>query len=373
MFKGNTYNIKQTTMGRVEMKKTDESGISYFVSLSEETNDFIYLKCGLPNKTIFENRSWHSNKLIDLNMGDIVRITTDGYLSVIYDSSSKENVFLLTENCNSICLMCPQPPVTHKSKYYQEAKEILLMVKESPEVIGFTGGEPLLHFNEFIDLVSTLRSVHPNTHIQLLTNGTLLEDCDKTSKLISSIGERVTFCIPLYSSIPSVHDSITKSAGSFWKTMKGIFNLSQFNADIEIRNVVIQQNYHELPHWAHFIAMNVPFVNHVAIMGMEPMGYAKENYDFVWIDPFDYQDQLKNAIQILKRNGVNFSIFNHQICITPKEIRPYLAKSISSWKVKYKNECYNCEVKKDCGGFFFSSIDYERKGICRQIIPRRAE
>ena len=40
---------------------------------------------------------------------------------------------------------------------------------------------------------------------------------------------------------------------------------------------------------AEFIARNLPFVDQVALMGLEMIGFARANMDDVWIDPIDYR------------------------------------------------------------------------------------
>jgi hypothetical protein len=42
--------------------------------------------------------------------GDIIRVSTNGEISVIYRKTSRFNAMLVTERCNSKCLMCSQPP-----------------------------------------------------------------------------------------------------------------------------------------------------------------------------------------------------------------------------------------------------------------------
>jgi hypothetical protein len=43
------------------------------------------------------------------------------------------------------------------------------------------------------------------------------------------------------------------------------------------------------PAW---IARNLPFVDHVALMGLENTGFAIANEALLWIDPMDYCDDL---------------------------------------------------------------------------------
>src|SRR5688572_13057323 len=42
--------------------------------------------------------------------GDVFGFWTDGNIRNLYRRSSKQNSFLVTDRCNSYCLMCSQPP-----------------------------------------------------------------------------------------------------------------------------------------------------------------------------------------------------------------------------------------------------------------------
>ena len=64
---------------------------------------------------------------------------------------------------------------------------------------------------------------------------------------------------------------------------------------IEIRVVIHKQTAPHLVEIADFIARNLPFVDQVALMGLEMIGFARANMDDVWIDPVDYRDELDRS------------------------------------------------------------------------------
>ncbi len=53
--------------------------------------------------------------------GDIVAIHTDGVINTLYRVNSHHNFLLVTERCNSNCLMCSQPPRDREDVYYLHA------------------------------------------------------------------------------------------------------------------------------------------------------------------------------------------------------------------------------------------------------------
>jgi hypothetical protein len=119
---------------------------------------------------------------------------------------------------------------------------------------------------------------------------------------------------------------------------------------------------------AEFISRNLPFVDQVALMGLEVIGFARANLDDVWIDPVDYADQLSEAVSLLARKRIRTLVYNHQLCLTDPGIWPFTVKSISDWKNEYHPECLRCSLANECGGFFYSS-KYRYSNHIRAINP----
>ena len=131
--------------------------------------------------------------------------------------------------------------------------------------------------------------------------------------------------------------------------------------------VIHKQTFERLPQLANFIARNLLFVDHVALMGLEIMVFARANLDELWVDPVEYQDQLEEAINILSRARIRTSIYNLQLCLLPRKVWPFAVKSISDWKNDYVHECSLCSVRNQCGGFF-SSSKYKRSNNISPIL-----
>jgi hypothetical protein len=99
----------------------------------------------------------------------------------------------------------------------------------------------------------------------------------------------------------------------------------------------------------------MPFVAHVALMGLEPMGFTKANRERLWIDPADYQAELSGAVFHLAHRGVSTSIYNLPFCAIPRPLWPFARRSISGWKNSFPTECGGCAVRDHCAGFFTSA------------------
>jgi hypothetical protein len=101
-----------------------------------------------------------------------------------------------------------------------------------------------------------------------------------------------------------------------------------------------------------YIYRNLSFVEHVALMGLEYVGYTPRNIAELWIDPFDYQDELERSVNYLSMRDMPVSIYNHQLCVLRTSLWPYAQNSISDRKSMYLPECEGCSVLADCGGLF---------------------
>ena len=300
-----------------------------------------------------------------LSQGDIVRISPQvGDLWVMYRRSSPFNAMLLTEQCNSDCLMCSQPPKPHNDRYLIDAylDAIPLMDPATPE-LGITGGEPTLLGEGLFEIIAKCSEHLPTTALHMLTNGRMFQYLRLAQQLGQLRHPDLVLGIPVYSDLAGQHDFVVQAKGAFDQTIRGILNLARCGIRIEIRVVLHAQTINRLPQLAEFLARNLPFVSHVALMGLEMMGYVRMNMEALWCDPVDYQAHLLRAVETLDHHGLNVSIYNHQLCVLPTALWPFARKSISDWKNEYADECQQCAVRERCGGFFSSAKVRRSQGV----------
>ncbi|BDW12337.1 His-Xaa-Ser system radical SAM maturase HxsC [Polynucleobacter sp. SHI8] len=294
-----------------------------------------------------------------IDEGDIARISPSGRIGIIFRKKSPNNTFLLTERCNHYCLMCSQPPKDHDDSWLmEEAIEALDLIPKDTANIGYTGGEPTLYGDQFIELITKTKKALPNTAIDVLTNGRTFKDSSFAKRYADVNHHDCLLGIPIYSDDPARHDYVVQANGAFDETMQGILNLKRFNQKVEIRVVIHKQTIDRLVQTCEFIARNLIFVDHVALMGLEMMGFTRANLDKLWIDPYEYKDTLSRALGILNSYGIRTSIYNHQLCVVNQDIKSNYVKSISDWKNEYVEECDSCVKRSECGGFFSSSKKY---------------
>jgi His-Xaa-Ser system radical SAM maturase HxsC len=169
--------------------------------------------------------------------------------------------------------------------------------------------------------------------------------------------------IPLYGAVDHIHDHVVQAAGAFDETVLGILRLKDQGQRVEIRIVLHLLTAPRLRETCAWIARNLPFVDHVALMGLENTGFAIANDAQLWIDPMDYQPELAAGVDILATAGVHVSVYNLPLCVLHPAVRPYAVQSISDWKNAYASECQDCSARSACAGFFSSGRPKFSRGI----------
>jgi His-Xaa-Ser system radical SAM maturase HxsC len=216
---------------------------------------------------------------------------------------------------------------------------------------------------KLVELLATLRDRLPTTAVHVLSNGRTFGRAD-LAHAVAAVGHRdLMIGIPLYSDLPEVHDYVVQASGAFDETVRGIVKLKESGVAVELRFVVQKDTYRRLPAFARFVGRNLAFVDHVAFMGLELMGFAKANLDAIWIDPLDYQGELYEAAMALQKAGPRISIYNHQLCVLDRRLHRFAKASISDWKNRFFDECDECSLRAQCGGFFASSTLRRSRGI----------
>lgn len=117
------------------------------------------------------------------------------------------------------------------------------------------------------------------------------------------------------------------------------------------------------------------------IMKKKPSDFLQENLEiidlidkspnFLGITGGEPTSEWDSLITIVKRitekhpttNNLLFFIYNHQLCVVPKELRRYCCKTISEFKMLYLDECLKCNQKDLCGGLFQTAKNFHSVAI----------
>ena len=284
--------------------------------------------------------------------GDVVELNPlQRKVAIRYRRGDTGNVLFATERCNSFCLMCSQPPRQVEDDWrVRHLLDLIDLIDPDEPSLAISGGEPTLLGDGLVDIVTKCAEVLPNTHLHILSNGRLRQPGFHAK--FEGLHPNLCWGIPLYGDHSALHDYVVQSEGAFSETLRGLYALNAANQRVEIRVVLVKPTVERLVQLARYIWRNLPFVEHVALMGIEPIGFAKAHQKELWADPADYASSLSEAVTLLAEGGISVSLYNLPVCALDRSLWPFAVQSISPWKNDYLPACENCSVRNRCGGFF---------------------
>ena len=333
-----------------DLRRAIQDNHESIVAIDDGTGRFVSIEA-LPRRVIVVPTQFSY-----LEAGDVIGIhAPSGKFRTLYRHNSRHNSFLVTERCNNYCLMCSQPPKDIDDQWIlNEIRQSLPLLDKDTRTLTFTGGEPLSDWIEFIGILADCRDQLPKTAIQVLTNGRAFAKSEIVDAWRKVNHPSLIAAIPVYAAVDHVHDYVVQAKGAFDETILGILKLKDRGQRVEVRVVLHAQTAPMISETCRWIARNLPFVDHVALMGLENTGFAIANEAQLWIDPIDYQAALADAVDLLVAAKVNVSVYNLQRCVLARSVWPYAAQSISDWKNAFVAECEPCTEKTRCAGFFSS-------------------
>ena len=161
--------------------------------------------------------TWEIPEFLDhLSTGDIIRISPrSGNLWVMYRRDSGFNTMLLTERCNSYCVMCSQPPKPGDDSYLvQSYLDAIPLMSTDTRELGITGGEPTLLGEGLLEIIRKCKKhfrPQPFTCCPMAACSTTY----RSARAVAAIDHPdLIVGVPLYSDIPHRHDFVVQAEGS---------------------------------------------------------------------------------------------------------------------------------------------------------------
>jgi radical SAM protein with 4Fe4S-binding SPASM domain len=207
--------------------------------------------------------------------------------------------FEVTQACNQDCVFCYN---VWKCSDYPEGQQGTAKTKElidrildyRPQVLTFTGGEPLLRS----DLPELIRHASKRTNCNLITNGTLMTD-DLAAKLVKA-GVRM-FEFTLLSSDRELHNSLV-GRDSFDGVIEAIATVRAAGGTVATTFVAMRQNIETL---ADTIELNVA-------LGVRGMLFNRFNVGGAGIEKaaelMPSVEQLTTALAVADESAAKYGI-----------------------------------------------------------------
>lgn len=264
-------------------------------------------------------------------------------------SGANSNTILLTEECDQVCVMCSQPPRNRRYAFFDLYADACRLAPPS-SVIGISGGEPTLLKTPLLEMMRNVIRERSDLRFHVLTNAQHFGPEDEAD--LSALAEHVLWGVPLYADTPGVHDAIVGKQGAYERLIESLLVLRRATAQVELRTVLLSQNLDNLPRLAEFISTHLKWITYWAIMQIEHFGYARLNWDNIFVDTSVRSGQLSACLDICRARATEVALYNFPLCTVPAQYRSLAHASISDWKQRYLDVCAECSARDTCGGFF---------------------
>lgn len=320
----------------------------------------------MPDNIVLSDNEAILHKISLCEEGDVFELTEQGELYLSYDLKSEDNAFVLTNHCNSNCIMCPSAEYSRKNGNSVTIEYLLNYIRYLPEDavhLTITGGEPYLIGRPIFTFFSALKEKYKDTTFLLLTNGRIFSVPEYCFATNSSLPPRTVIGIPVHGPNSEIHDAITQAAGSFEQTNIGIKNMIALGRMVELRIVVSRLNAAYITDIARLFVHEYSGASSVKIMGLEMLGSAAVNREKVWITYKEAFQKSKEAISLLIANGFDVQLYNFPLCSVERKYWNICAKSISADKVRFAERCAPCKMKDACGGLFAGSFNHAKGDV----------
>ena len=283
---------------------------------------------------------------------------------------------ILNSGCNLSCIFCGGHPKSNDLKIKEEEmavyNNLLDFKKDGVKKISISGSDPI-EYDKIIELVKYIKQ-EGFEFVQLSTHGTKLANSMFSNKLIKAGVDK--FRIPLYGSNAKIHDSITKTNGSFDQIIKGIKNLlnKKNNIEIQISCLIVQQNKNDLLKIVDLINklgikdfyFSIPCLTEEDCSFYIPLKDLKTHIKKL----YDYALKINPQTMFLEIPFCVFGVFNLKN-INNTTQPPNLGKynqpiekyktsipDLPSYRAKKKtNMCNKCKAFNHCDGFFINDIN----------------
>ena len=145
----------------------------------------------------------------------------------------------LTSKCNERCLHCyaESGPDRNDILSFEEVRDVLKQARQlGHPTLQFTGGDPLIH-PDLVELVKEARHLEYQD-IEIYTNGLLLN----YQLLRNLLPYTPRFAFSLYSHDAATHDHITRTPGSFGRTLSAIERVKKAGLHARVGVTVMAEN-----------------------------------------------------------------------------------------------------------------------------------
>jgi molybdenum cofactor biosynthesis enzyme MoaA len=251
--------------------------------------------------------------------------------------------------------MCTNPLWFQKEEisFLYSSQRIISSLKKI-KITGFkegfhiTGGEPTIHPG-FFEILGFLRIRFPGERIFLITNGRMFYYEDFTRKVLDF--DKIVLQIAVEGYNARMHDNITGIKGSFEQTVKGITNVLKNKSEgreLEIRVVLVKQNFRYLDKIVRFIHKNFPGIDHLVLIFPEPEGRCGAAFSDTGITYSQAKEIVFQVANKWKNKFPDLRLYHFPLCTVDRKLWPLCWITQEPEETTFISSCGICRLKEYC-------------------------
>ena len=265
--------------------------------------------------------------------------------------------------CNNNCVFCYN---SGKRGYPDlttgEIKKRLTGLKKAGcEHVNFSGGEFTIR-KDALEIIAFAKKLGFKV-IEIITNGRMLSYLAIARKFVENGANSIIYSI--YGDDASLHDSLTKSEGSFEQITKAIENTKKLGMPFFANVLIVKQNYKRLPKIAEFLAK--AGCASCSFIYVNPIGAAYDKFDEIVPLISEAAPYIKKAIDIgIKNNIKDWKISGVPLCFLEGYDNNIFWDNVFSDSMVKSLSCVDCKYFDGCNGLYKAYA--EKKGV-KELRP----
>ena len=269
-----------------------------------------------------------------VNYDEIAENETN-HQSIIMDTKNLMLNIVTTYKCNCNCAYCFEKgniPAKHQNnsldKLIEYINQLLKKCGSESLYLNYFGGEPLINIDK-VCLLNKYYINRVNLYSQVTTNGTLL-NATNVKKLVASGVKRYQITIDGDRTTHNIRRPLKNNESSWDRTVEGIINLLDYEADITIRINVDENNVNEFKEI--FLGLPDKIINskNISFDLMPVIGQKGTNY------LEKKKEVMIKAWNIIKDNDLPISI------ILPKFAPCSYSSAVNAFYIDLDGNIYAC-------------------------------
>lgn len=259
--------------------------------------------------------------------------------------------FNITTACNSACVFCASDSELMAAQSIPTDAIYTAFERHaigSGDEVIINGGEPTVHPG----LRTIIReAAGRGARIILFSNGRLLQNMDYARALLSPGVFRMS--IPLYGSLPTLHDQVTRRAGSFEQTMQGIRNVFAIRSrighpkQIELKLLAARPL---LPEWAatvDLIASELGLPDQMVLSGLILSKSVCRHRQYLIPTMADLNEHVNDALDRMWHWAIPATLWSIPLCLV--DDRNLARYRRIAWKLKHSPDGAHFDPDWKCG------------------------